>query len=319
MQADLRFSAMGTRARVLVVDGPPELPAQLAHRVHELEQQWSRFIPASEISRLNQAGGTSVPVSPDTLRLLACAVDGWEVSYGLFDPTVLGDMERAGYDCTFDDVARGDRPTPEARRSWLQRGCSGIEIDHQRAVVSLPAGVGFDPGGIGKGLATDLVADEALAAGAAGVLVDLGGDVRVAGRAPASATDWVIEIDDPFGGLPLGMVVLHEGAVATSSRLRRHWLVDGEDRHHLIDPRVGHPSNGDVVAVTVVAALGWQAEVLAKAGFVGGAVQGLGLVTQAGGAALLIDANGHQVRSSGWDQFGCDRQACPNDPIDRVA
>jgi FAD:protein FMN transferase len=328
VRADLRFSAMGTRARVLVVGGPADLPARLAQRVHDLEQQWSRFIPTSEISRLNQAGGSPVPVSPDTLRLLSCAIDGWEVTYGLFDPTVLGDLERAGYDRTFDDVITGDHPSPDARRTWLERGCSGIEIDNDRGLVSLPTGVGFDPGGIGKGLATDLIADEALAAGAAGILVDLGGDVRVAGRPPTPATDWIIEIDDPFGGLPLGVVELREGAVATSSRLRRQWAVDGENRHHLIDPRVGQPSNSDVAAVTVVAALGWQAEVLAKAAFVGGAVQGLGLVTQAGGEALLIDPRGQQTTSPGWDRFGRDlhaqpdrdgRSADPNDPIDRVA
>ena len=313
MRADLRFTAMGTRARILVVDGPDDLPNQLAQRVRDLEQQWSRFIPTSEISRLNQAGGAPVPVSPDTMRLLSCAIDGWEVTYGLFDPTVLGDIERAGYDRTFDELVDRDQVSQDLRRSWLGRGASGIELDRDTGIARLPAGVGFDPGGIGKGLATDLVADEALAAGAAGVLVDLGGDIRVAGRPPAPAEDWTIEIDDPFGGLPLGAVALHEGAVASSSRLRRRWSVDGQTRHHLIDPRSGVPVEGDVAAVTVVAALGWQAEVLAKAAFVGGAVQGLGLVAQVGGAALLIDAAGQMVPGPGWERYGRDLHADADD------
>lgn len=122
-----------------------------------------------------------------------------------------------------------------------------------------------------------------------------------------------IEIDDPFGGLPLGAVALHEGAVASSSRLRRRWSVDGQTRHHLIDPRSGVPVEGDVAAVTVVAALGWQAEVLAKAAFVGGAVQGLGLVAQVGGAALLIDAAGQMVPGPGWERYGRDLHADADD------
>ena len=77
----------------------------------------------------------------------------------------------------------------------------------------------------------------------------------------------------------LHAVGLGEGAVATSSRLRRRWSVDGQPRHHLIDPRAGHPVEGEVASVTVVAALGWQAEVLAKAAFIGGAVQGLEIGT----------------------------------------
>jgi len=177
----------------------------------------------------------------------------------------------------------------------------------------LAPGIGFDPGGIGKGVAADLIADEALAAGAAGVLVDLGGDVRVAGRPPASAPHWSIEIDDPLtsrpfdsqssSDLPIGVVDLAEGAVATSSRMKRHWTIAGETRHHLIDPRLGQPVDSGVAAVTVVAALGWQAEVLAKAAFVGGPVQGLGLVAQLGGAALLIDEYGHQIAGDGWSRY----------------
>jgi len=306
MRAELRFAAMGTQARILVVDGPDDLPTLLARRVAELEQQWSRFVPTSEVSRLNGAGGSPVPVSPDTLHLLSCAIEGWELTYGLFDPTVLGDLERAGYDRSFDELVDRDQPSAEARRSWLVRGASGIEIDLDTGIARLPAGVGFDPGGIGKGLAADLVVDEALAAGAAGVLVDLGGDIRVAGRPPAPSTGWTLEIEDPFGGLSVGAVSLGEGAVATTSRLRRRWSVDGQPRHHVIDPRHGEPADGDVAAVTVVAALGWHAEVLAKAAFVGGPVQGLGLVDQIGGAALLIDSAGHTSESRDWSRYGRD-------------
>jgi thiamine biosynthesis lipoprotein len=304
MRAELRFAAMGTQARILVVDGPDDLPARLARRLSELEQRWSRFIPTSEVSRLNRADGSPVPVSPDTRRLLSCAIDGWEITYGLFDPTVLGDVERAGYDRTFEELRDRDRPSPDARRSWLVRGASGIEIGADTGLARLPAGVGFDPGGIGKGLAADLLVEEALAAGAAGVLIDLGGDIRVAGQPPTPDAGWTIDIEDPFAGLPLGAVGLGEGAVATTSRLRRRWSIDGQPRHHLIDPRRGEPTEGDVAAVTVVAALGWQAEVLAKAAFVGGPVQGLGLVDQIGGAALLIDSAGRTTESAAWSSYG---------------
>jgi thiamine biosynthesis lipoprotein len=303
---------MGTWCRVLVVDGPADLPRRLADRVRGLEARWSRFVPDSEISRLNGAGGEPVPVSEDTVRLLRCAVEGWETTYGLFDPTVLGDVARAGYDRSFDQIeASGGRPGRTSGRttgpgpgSWLVRGASGIDIDPDRGVATLPDGVGFDPGGIGKGLAADLLVEDALAAGAAGILVELGGDLRVAGTPPAPARDWTIDVDDPFGGLPLASVTLAEGAVASSSRLQRRWSVDGQTRHHLIDPRVGVPVADDVAAVTVVAALGWQAEVLAKAAFVGGPVQGLGLVAQVGGAGLVIDDRGHPIAGPGWERFG---------------
>ena len=217
-------------------------------------------------------------------------------------------LEHLGYRKSFRDAT--PQPIPGAH---IRHEPVPIKIDHNQQTVEIGAHDGFDPGGIGKGVAADLIADEALAAGAAGVLIDLGGDVRVAGQPPESASHWSIEIDDPlasrpFDGqspsdLPIGVVDLVEGAVATSSRMKRRWTVDGEPRHHLIDPRFGLSVESDVAAVTVVAALGWQAEVLAKAAFVGGPVQGLGLVAQLGGTALLIDEYGHQTAGDGWSRY----------------
>src|SRR5205814_4638480 len=132
----------------------------------------------------------------------------------------------AGYDRSFDELgpAGGDTTSP------LAAGAAGIEIDGDR--VRLPAGVGFDPGGIGKGLAADLVVAEALAAGAAGACVNLGGDLRVAGEPPDDpSTDspptgsaaWTVAVEHPASTDPLALLGLHDGAAATSTTLRRRW------------------------------------------------------------------------------------------------
>jgi FAD:protein FMN transferase len=319
---------MGTRARILVVGEPHGLAERLRDRVVDLEARWSRFVDTSEISRLNRAAGATVAVSGDTLALLAHGMEGWEATYGLFDPTILGDLERAGYDRTFERVGGRDPETDELsrhpaaagawtvpasptdtgsgpnRRSWLVRGCGDLELDHQAGTARLPAGVGFDPGGIGKGFAADLVAAEAMDAGAAGVLVDLGGDLRVSGEPPARTGPWRLGVDHPLGALDLASVALNDGAVATSTRTRRRWTTaDGEQRHHLIDPLMGSPVDSDVVSATAVAARGWQAEVLAKAAFIGGPVQGLGLVHTLGGAAVVFTADGELCEGPDWHRF----------------
>ena len=296
---------MGTRARILVVGEPPGLSERLRDRILDLEARWSRFVDTSEISRLNRAGGAPVAVSGDTLDLLAHAVAGWEATYGLFDPTILGDLERAGYDRSFDElVAEADPARAERRRSWLVRGCAGIELDRQGGTARLPAGVGFDPGGIGKGFAADLVAIDAVEGGAAGVLIDLGGDLRVTGQPPDRAGGWRIGVDHPSQALDVASVHLTEGAVATSTRIRRRWTAaDGTRHHHLIDPLLGRSTDSDVVSATAVAAEGWQAEVMAKAAFIGGPVQGVGLVDTLGGAALVIGADGERTEGPDWHRF----------------
>ena len=106
---------------------------------------------------------------------------------------------------------------------------------------------------------------DALAADAAGGVVDLGGDLRVWGKAPAGAPGWPIAVEDVRSGRHAALLGLAAGAVATSTVLRRRWQVGERRAHHLIDPATGRPSDGELVAVTVVAGEATGAEVLAKA------------------------------------------------------
>jgi thiamine biosynthesis lipoprotein len=296
MRADASFAVMGSAAEVTVVDGPRSLVEQARRRLTALERRWSRFVPTSDVSRMNRAAGSPVAVSPETRLLVRRALEGHAVSSGAFDPTVLGAMLRNGYSASYEQLGERGRPEP----SPLVTGATGIEIDDATGTVRLPARVGFDPGGIGKGLAADLVAGELLAAGAAGVCVNVGGDVRVGGVAPGGDA-WRIAVDGPRpGSPPLAVVRLHDGAVATSSRLRRRWTsADGSEGHHLVDPRTGTSAWTPVLAATAVAGEGWQADVLAKVAFLD-VQHGLGLADALGAAALVAVADGLLASSSWW-------------------
>jgi thiamine biosynthesis lipoprotein len=159
--------------------------------------------------------------------------------------------------------------------------------------VVLPAGCHLDLGGIGKGRCADLLAAELLAAGALGACVDLGGDVRVAGRTSTGGDDWVVAVDEPFHpGEDLALVQLADGAVTTSSRAKRRWGSGPTAGHHLIDPATGRPAETDLLAVTVVAASAAWGEVHAKAALVAGARRGRALLEAAGMCGLLVAADG---------------------------
>ena len=147
---ELAFRAMGSDAHVIVVGGPIDGATRARARIDELEQRWSRFIADSEISVLNANAGQFVEVSDDTRLLVDRAIEAWRISGGSFDPTVLGAMIRAGYDRSFDKLGEA----PSAGVSALLLGCTDIEITDRS--VCLPAGTGFDPGGIGKGLAAGI-------------------------------------------------------------------------------------------------------------------------------------------------------------------
>ena len=283
---------MGSTAHLLVVGPDPSADLAWARtRLRQLEAQWTRFSSDSELSRLNESAGHPVMVSPDTYRLIELAVTAWERTNGRYDPTLLHTLTALGYDRSFSDI---EHPSP-ATRTPPSGSVASIDLNPGLNAVTLPAGTAIDPGGIGKGLAADLLVEELLARGAHGAMVNLGGDIRVAGTPPDGATGWSISVADPFDpDRELLRLDIDGGAVASSSRLRRQWTnTDGDTLHHIIDPDTLQPIDNDVAAVTVVAGEAWWAEALTKAVFTAGVADGLGQLLNASGVIVDGDGNHH--------------------------
>jgi thiamine biosynthesis lipoprotein len=303
------FRAMGSDCRVVVVHDDARDPEVLLDgardEVERLEQAWSRFRPTSELSALDARGGLTTVVSSDTFEILELALAAWAATEGRFDPTVRDALEGAGYSRSFDELSRVPGPVgPRTSTIAPSSGCGAIRLDQGHRSVTLPPGLRIDLGGLGKGRAADLVAGWLLAAGAEGVCVDLGGDVRVAGRPPLGPT-WPIAVDEPFRpGSQLAVLDLVDGAVATSSCLRRRWATTaGGDAHHLIDPATGLPSTSDLATVTVVAGEAVWADVYAKAALIAGSADGVALLAEADLSALLVTSDGDLLTAGPIDRF----------------
>jgi thiamine biosynthesis lipoprotein len=286
---------MGGQAHLMVVGATAdraelaELADRAVERLAQLESRWSRFRSESEVSRLNRSGGQAIEVSADTCRLVDRAVEGWRRTEGRFDPTILHALAELGYRETFEITAR----TRGRRAMQPAPGCDGIEVLPDRSTVRLPRGVGFDGGGLGKGLAADVMVDELRAAGADGAMVNVGGDVRVSGESP-NGDGWIIVVEDPREpDRELLRLRLDDGAVVTSSRLNRRWITsDGAGAHHLIDPSSGWPTVG-IVAATAITGDAWWGEVLTKSVFVSGQLESL-----AEASGLLVDERGRVSMTS---------------------
>ena len=258
---------MGGTALVAVIGTADHLCLARA-RLADLEAKWSRFQPDSEIRRLAADRTVHHSVSADTRLLLWRSFAAWSRTDGAFDPSVLDALVAWGYDRSLDEIGRRAAPVATVAAPGLGR----LEIDDAAGTACL-GDVGFDPGGIGKGLAADLVVEELLDDGATAALVDVCGDLAIGGppaadgRAPAG---WVVGVEDPLDpASELCRMRLVGGGLATSSDRRRRWRVDDDDAHHLIDPRTGAPAVTDLAGATVLAGAAWWAEALTKAVLVG--------------------------------------------------
>jgi len=292
------FQVMGTNFFCLVVGGNNEICDAVYQFTNELETKWSRYIPTSELMQINNNPESMIQVSDATLRLVNEMKNGFEVTQGIFSGNILGELIDLGF--------ANSRINPENVTNWQARAksvadLSDVEIDLQNKSVSVPSGVALDSGGIGKGLAADLMSDYAMQLGAMGIAVFAGGDVAVKGMAP-DAAGWKVNISDP-GDVDkfIDTISLSRGGLATSSPMG--WRI--KDAHHIIDPRTHKSSDSDVLQATIIAQNASQAEVLAKMCVILGSHEGISRIDSLGVAALVID-NTYQVHTSQhWETYSC--------------
>ncbi len=280
-----------------VVAGGPDAEACI-DRIQELERRWSRFIATSEVSELNSRAGQVTQVSRETIRLVEAMLDGWRATDGAFDPTLAGAIVELGYASSRDDIDSITR----LPATTTPRGAPGeVLVDRAGFSVTLPVGSGLDPGGIGKGLAADLVAHEMLEAGATAVLVEIGGDICALGASPVGDS-WTVALNDHSGARER-CLSLAAGGVATSTTMRRRWKSGYRERHHLIDPLTLDSARTPVVTCTVVAGTAAWAEVFTKVAFVVGLNDAVAAYESHGLAALLTLDDGTEVATGSWKDF----------------
>lgn len=290
-----QFPAMGTTVSLLL---PREHARKALEAVRgvfgEWEQTLSRFLPESELSRLNRSQGTPVAVSDLLFSVLTTALIAASETGGVYDPTLLPQLISVGYDRSFADMPPVQLPGVASIRPG--GGWRDIHINPRDHRVTLPPGLQLDFGGIAKGMAVD----EALAllrdmqVGRA--LVNAGGDLAVLGL-PPDASAWPVAVQ---GKDAIWTVPFRRGAMATSGIGRRHWRQGDVVRHHLLDPQTGLPAQTDLWSVTVVGDHCTQTEVAAKVAFIQGSERGATFLRAHDLSGLFVHEDGSWSAVGHW-------------------
>lgn len=266
--------------------------------IRAIDAACSRFRVDSELTALNESGGRPFPVSDLFAEALEVALRAARQTGGAVDPTVGGAMVRIGYDDDFESLP-SRRPTATLQALAVP-GWRLLRLDRVAGTVTLPPGVRLDLGATAKALAADRAAATAHQATGAGVLVNLGGDLAVAGPPPEEG--WTVLIAEDHRGDPDGegpRVVIRSGGLATSSTTVRRWRVGDLERHHVVDPATGLPATGPWRTVSVAAATCVDANTAATAAIVKGEAAQAWLSAH-GLPARLVSNEGRVMLTSGW-------------------
>lgn len=274
------FRAMNTRIEVHLA--VPELSQfrSLALKVQNWfevqERRFSRFIPASELCTLNASSGW-VGVSAAMSEVLNLSRQFIRLTEGVFEPAVLPELQRQGYDRTFEEVKTSleghkngqSLGEPVHSRKWL--------FDPVTRMFRRDPGTTLDLGGIVKSWCVQEISNWLRTQSEVEAFcVNAGGDLAVWNR-HAAGKSWTIQIEDPFHqDNNIASLELHSGTAATSSCTKRRWTrPDGKLVHHLIDPRTGKSAVGDIVQCTVIGNRVSECEVIAKSMCILGSIEGM--------------------------------------------
>lgn len=294
----------GTAAVMVTAAGGAARAADLLRaEVAGFDRACSRFRSDSEIHELTKRAGRAVAVSPVLADALDAALNAAELTDGLVDPTVGRVLVELGYDRDFSDLP----PDCAAPAASPAPGWWRLSWDAANRTVVVPHGVELDLGATAKALAADRSAATIAAELGCGAMVNLAGDISVAGPSPAGG--WRIAVGDDHRAPEPGRdrdgttVAITTGGLATSGTTRRRWRSGGVQRHHIVDPRTGNCAEEVWRTVSVAAATCLDANIASTAAIVLGAaaprwLAGLGL------PARLVAADGTVRTVAGWPADG---------------
>lgn len=267
--SDTKIALGGPATLTVVAEFDRETAMQLFtslwRDIFYFEKKFSRFLPNSEITKINKKAGTRAVISPAMHDMLSTTIRWATQTNDLFNPFILPALQRAGYVHSAlpeyldkPSLVYTDRHVVGSKELLL--GDSWAEI---------PYGTAIDLGGIGKGYLLDQLSEKLVATdGVVGYWLELSGDIATygynedgapvavgvqnAGQIEKKRTDYVVVGDG------------HKLAIATSGTFKRAAHSSADIKHHIIDPRTGSPAHTDILLATVCAASATAADVLAS-------------------------------------------------------
>jgi len=250
--------------------------------IKRVEQKMSRFLPASEVSRINKealfegksASGLKegwIPISSELFSLLEESVRLSNLTKGCFDVTIYPLWKIWKFEGENIEV-----PSKRGIERALELVAYKNMILQDGKIKFAKKGMGIDLGGIAKGYAVDAAIKVLKEKNVKSAMVNAGGDIYVLGR--KQGKPWRIGIRHPRKeGEILGIVEVEDRAIVTSGDYERFFFSEGKRYHHIFNPKTGYPAE-ECQSVTIVAKKATFADGLATGVFVLGPKEGMDLI-----------------------------------------
>jgi thiamine biosynthesis lipoprotein len=294
MTAATTFRAWSCTVRLVVGDARALTAAaeDLTALLERVDAAASRFRADSELSRANAAAGRPLPISPLFVDLVAAGLEAARRTDGAVTPCVGHSLRTIGYDRDIAAVAPDAGPVPEFAAAG---GWRGVRLNRAAGLLTVPIGSALDLGATAKAWTADHAAESLARRYDTAVLVELGGDLAVAGERPDG---WCIKVAERQGD-DGPLILVRRGGIATSTTAIRAWRRGGMRLHHIVDPRTGRPADGPWRTASVAAPSAFDANVASTNAIVLGE-QAVPWLENRRLPARLVHRDGSVRTTAGW-------------------
>lgn len=250
---EIAGTTMGTTYRIKVIHAGfdvEDVSDAVEQRLREINRVFSTYIPDSEISQLNKnLSAGPIPVSEEMMRLLTLSRTLHELTDGAFDVTVAPLVNLWGFGP--EGPADGVPSEADIDAARAMTGFDRVVLGDNQ--VTRPPGLMIDLSAVAKGYGVDEVARLLEARGVERYMVEIGGEVRTAGRNQRNK-EWRIgiEVPDRESRKVKRALPLRGLGMATSGDYRNYFEHKGVNYSHTIDPQTGWPVTHNMASVTVL-------------------------------------------------------------------
>lgn len=279
-------------------------------KYHKLYNSYDDFEGVNNFKTINdKAGIEPVKVDPEIIELIEYAKEMYDVTDGNINiamGSLLG-LWHEYREMSIDDPSKAAIPSEEELEAKSEhKNIDAIEIDKENSTVYInDPNVQIDIGAIGKGYATEKMANKLKENGFSRGILSVGGDDVIIGANPNSSNGtWKIAVQNPFledKENPYSSIVsVKDTSVVTSGDYQRFFTVDGKNYHHIIDPATKYPSD-KWKSVSVKADSIALADTLSTYLFIVDHETGLKKAKENGIEAYWIDPEGNEFKTDGWE------------------
>lgn len=300
-----RFHGRAMNTEISTVGLSPADAAEVFQCLEEMEKQFSRFLPDSQLSRVNRKAGMETPVSEQFMALLYEALLYVEQTGGIFSPFLGFHMNRLGYRQTFESIGADNEQADDVQKQDHSSD-EPVVVDLDSRMIKVTAESLLDFGGFAKGWSVQHIALNMMRKSSSAGLIDAGGDLMAWNR-DDSNYPWQVGLAHPYSDRDsAGRLWLKgQAGIATSSVVKRSWKHRRHRLHHIIDPRTLLPAQSDCIQATVIGRELVPAEVYAKCLLILGSQEGPAWLSnrQPDLAYILLDREGRLTVSSNLSDY----------------